>query len=139
MKNYMTFGEFVQRLQENDEVNEISDAKKRRYLDAAIDDHGKRWGEKAGPEHLTPKGRLKKSWVDSPERKKRTAKLDDRRDWIQKTAKDVTGRKHFSDMDGEPYNARDGKKYSTEETVNELSTEKLKKYVAKVKDEGNDK
>lgn len=38
MKNYMPFGEFVRRLQENDEVNEISKLKLRRYVDDAAGD-----------------------------------------------------------------------------------------------------
>lgn len=101
-----------QRNEEVEQIDEVSDKKKREYLDKAISWSHKKWNEPAKPEHLTKSGnRLKKSWTDSDEYKKGKEKMAKRREMIQKTAKAVTGQKHFSDLDGEPYNARSGSRY----------------------------
>jgi hypothetical protein len=106
-----------QRNEEVEQVDEISDKKKREYLDKALDWSHKKWNEPAKPEHITPSGRkLKKSWTDSSEYKKGQEKMTKRREIIQKTAKSVTGKKHFHDPDtGLNYNARtDNYKYTKE-------------------------
>lgn len=84
-------------LGESEEINEVSKETKKKYLDKAVDWHQKKFQEPLKPEHKTPTGKPKKSWVNSPERKKLEAKLQQRRGKIQKVSKELTGKTHYSE------------------------------------------
>lgn len=105
-------------INETEQLDEISNSLKRRWLDAAIQKYHDDFSRPADPKNLTPKKRrLKTSWINSPEAKMRNKKLRIRHDTIQKAAKSVTGRTHYDKMDGKPSNAGDwnkGKRYTTD-------------------------
>ena len=79
-------------------VQEVSNDLKNRYLDKAVSAQKKAFRKPADTHNLTSKGRLKKSWTDSDEYKNRQEKFEKRRSIIQKTSKEVRGKKQYSDM-----------------------------------------
>lgn len=139
-KTYKGPMRFASHLNEDVQIDEISDEKKRKYLDAAIDDLGKKFRAKADPKYLTPTGKLKKSYLNSAERKRKMDHFNARRNSIQKTAIAVTGKKHFADLNSEPYNApmKYVKESHYEETqIDEISKKLTQNYIDKARKEND--
>ncbi len=105
-----------------DQLDEISDETKRKWLDKAVQKSHDDWRKDPSDEWIqkwtTSKGKVKPSYYKSDEFKAIDAKIKARRNTIQNVSKDVSGKKHFSDMkDNEPYNAAEwhkGKRYVTD-------------------------
>ena len=97
MKSFKSFKSEIEESVE--QIDEISDNLKRRYLDKVVQTQYDKFNELTKLEHLTPSGkRLKKSWLNSLERKKASDKFNRRGATIDKVAKDVTGKPHYSKM-----------------------------------------
>lgn len=111
--------------EEVENLDEISDNLKRKYLDKAVQDRynwftgrDKYEIDPSDKSKFTPTGKIKKSWRNSKEYKRGLEKHDRRTDIIDKTSTELTGKPHYNNMSAEKGNAADwwkGKKYSKEE------------------------
>jgi hypothetical protein len=117
-----------------DQIDEVSDKLKARYLDKAVqqryDFFREPWDPKKEPKWATPGGKPKKGYYDQPHKVKAREKDRRRGEIIDKTAMKLTGKPHYSQMSTKTSpavqgNASDwwkGKKYSTEsfDQMNEM-------------------
>lgn len=119
-----SFREFL----ESKKLCEISDNKKAKYLDKAVQQRYDRfktpWDPKKEPKWATPGGKPKKGYYDQPHKVKANEKDARRADIIDKTAEKLTGKPHYSTMrtmttpavHGNVDDWWKGKKYAKEET-----------------------
>ena len=113
--------------EEVEQIDEISDKMKARYLDKAVknrhDFFTKPWDPKENPKWATPGGKPKKGYYDQPHKVKAREKDARRGEIIDKTAEKLTGKPHYSQMSTKDKPAVHGnadawwkgKKYSKEE------------------------
>ena len=113
--------------EEVEQIDEISDKLKAKYLDKAVQQRYDRfkepWDPKKEPKWATPGGKPKKGYFDQPHKVKAREKDARRAEIIDKTAKKLTGTPHYSQMSTMTTpavhgNADDwwkGKKYAKEE------------------------
>ena len=71
-----------------DQIDEISDAMKSRYVSAAKKDLTAKFTKPLAPEHKTATGKAKKSWLNSPERAELNRKMGQRADIVKKLTKE---------------------------------------------------
>lgn len=110
-----------------DQIDEISDNLKARYLDKAVqhryDRFVKPWDPTKEPKWATPGGKPKKGYYDQPHKVKAREKDARRAEIIDKTAEKLTGKPHYNKMStlttpavhGNTDSWWKGKKYSKEE------------------------
>ena len=88
--------------EEVEQIDEISDKMKARYLDKAVkqrhDFFTKPWDPKENPKWATPGGKPKKGYYDQPHKVKAREKDARRGEIIDKTAEKLTGKPHYSQM-----------------------------------------
>lgn len=118
--------------EEVEQIDEISDKTKARYLDKAVkqrhDFFTEPFDPKKEPKWTTPKGKPKKGYYDRPEKVKARAKDARRGEIIDKTSKELTGKPHYGFSDANAGDWWKGKKYTKEETqLDEISREKMEK------------
>jgi hypothetical protein len=113
--------------EEFEQIDEVSDKLKAKYLDKAVqqryDFFKEPWDPKKEPKWATPGGKPKKGYYDQPHKVKAREKDNRRGEIIDKTAQKLTGKPHYSTVStvttpGQEGNAGDwwkGKKYAKEE------------------------
>jgi hypothetical protein len=130
-----------------EQIDEISDKLKAKYLDKAVqqryDFFKEPWDPKKEPKWATPGGKPKKGYYDQPHKVKAREKDNRRGEIIDKTAEKLTGKPHYSKMSTMTSpavhgNASDwwkGKKYAKEEVeqIDEISKKTLVNYMDKSK------
>lgn len=127
LHNYLAGKKVSSLKEEMEQMDEISNELKAKYLDKAVkhryDFFTKPWDPKENPKWATPGGKPKKGYYDQPHKVKAREKDARRGEIIDKTAEKLTGKPHYSQMSTKDKPAVHGnadawwkgKKYSKEE------------------------